>query len=373
MVKGFADAAIARIGNVNRLGQIKSKAPFAVSRESQADFPTALRTEEGYVDPRTRQPIAIEEPVGTAGPNTPDTSQTVNAPARQWVSENLPDYAQGGRTFGTYPQINLTGTTSLLAERLRGLGEKSPEVYPGLAGVSSNVRSIEELDNAVNYVIAKGGERNKYQKMEKQADGTVKSVPTKEPGVQEVLNFLRYTPQESQELAGAMYQLDSARRSSINQNPESQYRTRTGPYGSTERVYFDSPEAINANEGYAPVAKISRGVKTKSGQQVSQLFRGLGDVEAQKPFIGAIEGEKAKRVRKYNPQMPAEKIREVRRARGQDSTPEDQNKTRSLMKESIITKQRADRAAKERADKELTIRSAMEKGVSGRPRLRGRI
>ena len=365
-----ADANIARIGNITRLGQVKAKDPFSVVRESNSTLPTAIRTETGYIDPRTRQPIAITEPsAAVAGPNTPDTTQMVNAPTRQWVADTKPEYNTAGRTFGNYPQIDITGATTLLADRLRGLGEKKPEVYPGLRGVSPNVRSVEELGNAVNYVVSKGRELNAKGKpnavFRRWEEGASKPTPTDNPGTQEVLNLLRYTPAESQELAGAMYQLDSARRSSINQNPETQYRTRTGPGGSTERVMFDSPEAINANEGYAPVAKISRGVKTKDGKQVSEQFRGLADPEAQKPFIGAIAGEKEKRVRKYNPGMPASKIREVRQSRGQDSTPEDQNKTRSLMKESLITKQRAERDAKKRQERESNLSQYIPSSMRG--------
>ena len=66
-----ADAAIARIGDVRSLGKAKT-GELDVRRESSATFPTAMRTEEGiYIDPRTRQPIEVTEPVA-AGPNTPE-------------------------------------------------------------------------------------------------------------------------------------------------------------------------------------------------------------------------------------------------------------------------------------------------------------
>ena len=42
----------------------------------------------------------------------------VNAPTRQWITDAMPDYRQGGRVYGDYPQVDITGATTLVADRL---------------------------------------------------------------------------------------------------------------------------------------------------------------------------------------------------------------------------------------------------------------
>ena len=42
---------------------------------------------------------------------------------------------------------------------------------------------------------------------------------------------MRYTPAQETQLANAMYQLEAAKATEINQNGKGQYYTRTGPMG----------------------------------------------------------------------------------------------------------------------------------------------
>ena len=53
-------------------------------------------------------------------------------------------------------------------------------------------------------------------------------------------------------------------------------------------MFFDSPEAIDPRDGQARVARISPGQKIE-GRDIKTALSGLGDPDAAKPFIGAIE------------------------------------------------------------------------------------
>ena len=62
-----------------------------------------------------------------------------------------------------------------------------------------------------------------------------------------LITELGLTPAEQSRLANAMFQLEAARRSGINQNATTAYITRTNE--PTKGVTFDAAEAINSREG----------------------------------------------------------------------------------------------------------------------------
>ena len=365
----MADEAIGRIGEVRSLGKANETAQVIRYAGDSSSFPVATNMNGMYVDPRTGQPIAVQEtqPTALAGSNTPNTANQLNAPTREsateYVARMMPDYSQGGRVFGDYPQVDITGATTLFADRVRGLAGGG---FEAAANMPTNVRSIEEFDRTLGMIRETGlGLGKKFYEME-QTDGGVKSKRTKDPGPQAIMNFLRYTPAEQEQLAGALYQLDAARRSSVNQNPDSMYFTRTGPRGSMEDVRFDAPEAIDPRDGAAQVAKFSRGERIE-GQQISEAIRGLSP-EAAMPFKGTVverndKGEmretKSPIIRQTKlptPSSPGEKgpeyVRRIRTARGQNETPEDVAETRRLQMNNFVAGERAKRSASERAQKE---------------------
>ena len=87
------------------------------------------------------------------------------------------------------------------------------------------------------------------------------------------MNAIGMTLGEQQQFANAMFQLDAARRSSVNQNPTGVYLSRTGE--PTKGVQFDAAEAINGNEGAAKVARIPKGstIRTGTDQQTGKPVR----------------------------------------------------------------------------------------------------
>ena len=365
----MADEAIGRIGEVRSLGKVNETAQVIRYAGDSSSFPIATNMNGVYVDPRTGQPVAVQEtqPTALAGSNTPNTANQLNAPTREsateFVARMMPDYNTSGRVFGDYPQVDITGATTLFADRVRGLADGG---FEAAGAMPENIRSIDEFDRTINMIretgLAKG---KKFYDME-QTEGGVKSTRTKDPGPQSVLNFLRYTPAEQEALAGALYQLDAARRSSVNQNPDSMYFTRTGPRGRMEDVRFDAPEAIDPREGAAQIAKFTRGERIE-GKQVSEAIRGLSP-EAAMPFKGTVverndKGEmretKSPIIRSTKvstPSSPGEKgpeyVRRIRTARGQNETPEDVAETRRLQMNNFVAGERAKRAASERQQKE---------------------
>ena len=360
----MADEAIGRIGEIRSLGKTGETAQVIRYSGDTSSFPAATQNANGiYVDPRTGQPIAVQDTVPTAlaGANTPNSANQLNAPTREssteFVARMMPDYSQGGRVFGDYPQVDITGATTLFADRVRGL---APGGIERAAVMPANIRSIDEFDRTIGMIREEGLKRGKKFYDMEQRDGGVKSVRTKDPGPQAVLNFLRYTPAEQEQLAGALYQLDSARRSSVNQNPDSMYFTRTGPRGRMDDVSFDSAEAINPRDGAAPVAKFTRGERIE-GQQVSEAIRGLSP-EAAMPFKGEIAGEKQPIIRQTKvptPDSPGRKgpeyVRQIRTARGQNETPSDIEQTRKMQVNNIVAEERAKRSASDRQQKEADI------------------
>ena len=245
-------------------------------------------------------------PIAVQGPNMPDTAQMLNAPsaqnARTWAGEHQPNYREGGRVFGDLQQQDINAATALLSERLRNL-----DGY-GFEGVSPNIRGYDELDRASQAVISRGQAKgDKFYTREPVTDAQgrtkLKNTRSESPGIPEVLNKLRYSPHEAQQLANALFQLEAAKGTTVNQQGKQQYFTRQGPNGTLTpttfgysqspggaKVFFDSPEGIDAREGQAPVSRIRSG-QTIEGRDIGTAFRGLSTPDARQPFIGQVEGE----------------------------------------------------------------------------------
>ena len=166
-----------------------------------------------------------------------------------------------------------------------------------MQGVSANIRSVDELQRVVDRVVDVSGKQGKQ--MYSFNPETRKNEPSSAPGAAEVMNLLRMNEGDQQRLANAMFQLDAAKRSSVNQNPTGTYLSRTGE--PTKGVTFDAAEAIDSSAGQADVARIPKGSTIRTGTDdrgkpvrstiVTELAN-LSSPGAQKPFIGQVQGEK---------------------------------------------------------------------------------
>ena len=238
-----------------------------------------------YID-ETGNTVAVQgperPPAGViSGSNTPDTAQALNAPQPQtaidYVAKQLPDFQEGGRVYGDYPQVDITGVTTEMANRLRGLDIKGVQPF---SRVSPNIRSVDELQKVVDAVTRIGGERGvRFGSKEVNPEtGKMQFKQSSTPGTQEVMNFMRYTPAEQGRIANALFQMEAARRSGYNAGGKEQYFGRTGGTGfKSDDITFDAPDALplaRPDEQRAEVARIRPG-QTIGGKDIVTQLRGL--------------------------------------------------------------------------------------------------
>ena len=114
-----------------------------------------------------------------------------------------------------------------------------------------------------------------------------------------LMNELRMSTGDEGRLANAMFQLDAAKRSSVNQNPTGTYLSRQtlqGPKPAGQGdIVFDAPEAVGGAD-YS-VAQQKKGSKIE-GKDIVSAMAGLSSPDAQKPFIGQVAGESPRISRK---------------------------------------------------------------------------
>ncbi len=293
--------APARPGYVTT-GQVADETVAAIGAANPRQFPVAGFNDAGIaLDPSTGNPIGMQGMDIYQGPNT-DAGSTLNAPmtTRAWMVDKQPGYKEGGRSFGDFPQVDVTGATTLFADRMRGLELPDGGGRP-FSNVSPNIRSMDELQRAADAIVARLPGPF-YVKEQNPDGGKLISRKQQSPDIRGVLGQMRYTPAQETQLANAMYQLEAAKATEINQNGKGQYYTRTGPMGKLEptsfggttpggaQVFFDSPEAIDPRDGQAQVARVNPG-QTIEGRDIVTAFKGLPSPGAQQPFIGQVAGE----------------------------------------------------------------------------------
>ena len=372
---GMADENIGRIAEIRSLGKIGETAHVVRTANDAIKGQAARRHDGVFLDPVTNDPIAVQGPelpsvlAGDRTPNNGSSSDAMNAPqtAVSWVSESMPDYREGGRTFGDYPQTDITLQTTNFANKVRDFGERNG--LPALGQVSANIRSVEELQKVVSYIAGASAQQGKGLTIPDPQNPS-KSLPAGNRTVAGVMNAVGMTAGEQQQFANAMFQLDAARRSSVNQNPTGTYLSRTGE--PTKGVQFDAAEAINASEGQAKVARIPKGstigvsVPGKDKPQRRSIVTQLADLDtpgAQKPFFGQVQGEKP-RINRYNKTGETEpekidaklRIQSEMRAR-RDRKPVDEASLRDRQTKAKLVQERENRDSRKREEQRDLIRS----------------
>lgn len=371
-----ADEAIGRIAEIRNLGKVNETAQVIRTAENLVKGEAVRRQDGVYLDPRTNNPIAVqgpELPAALQGSNSPSSANVLNAPqtAREWVTAMRPEYREGGRVFGDYPQVDTTLEAATFANKVNDyVGGEVPIAPP---------RSIGEFETAVESVLDTA--RQKGDTMYNFDAETQRNVATSEPGIGAVMNKLRYNESGMERMANALFQLDAAARSSVNQNAKATFANRTG--GPTQDVVFDAKEAINPNEGAAPIARQRKGTSIRTGTTTDKRGRPkavktdivtamsqLSDPQAAKPFIGAVAGQEQPVGRQvFRGRSPVE-VREnrmaqlrsnaaKRRREGRPMTRTEQadaiQKLRVQQVQNYVAQARADRAASERREREKAI------------------
>ena len=297
----MADEAIGRIAEIRSLGKIGETA-HVIRTADDAIKGAAVRRQDGiYLNPQTGDPIAVQGPelpavlAGDRTPNNGSSSSALNAPqtAREWVTQTVPEYRDNGRTFGDYPQVDITQETSNFANKVRNLGQQLN--MSSLSGVSSNIRSVAELQRVAELVDQGMQQQQGNEKLMIRNPETGKSMPAGNQVVSGLMHQLRMSSGDEQRLANALFQLDAAERSSVNQNPTGTYlgRSQRGP-GVEKGVVFEAPEAMGGFSG-TPIAQQKKGSSIRVGtseqgkpvkKDIVSAMAGLDSPDAAKPYIG---------------------------------------------------------------------------------------
>lgn len=273
-----AEAEATAIARDQRLSMNSALADAALAREGFQTVPSQYGYYPGmesaamvngvYADPKTGEPLAVQGPAEPlAKSNTPNTNQQLNAPqtSREWIGSHLPEFNRDG----SYPQVDISGTTALFSQRLapvlQGLGVDT-------TNLSGNVRSLAEVERAVDTVVRLSGEKGKklYDRSTGSVPGTTKSVASSNPGLEQVLNAMRYSDVEKAQLANALNQLALQEQSSVNQEATRRYQSRSERAFPDGDITFDAPPGGRGVQG----ARIPAGRRIEGSTIVSQL-RGL--------------------------------------------------------------------------------------------------
>ena len=281
--RAFADEAIGRIGEIRNLA--KTGEPATVQRVMPAD--EAIRTQvtqrsDGIYLDEAGNPVAIQGP--ELGP-TPPGPQT----ARQFVV----DLTSGE---GKYPQTDITRETTNLVTKYRDFLRKKG-IQSQTTSSATNVRSIDELQALSNRMQQIRKEKN----MPTLKLDTSVSPPRGVAAGQEYMSAMMYdlgmSKPEQEGLAHALYQLDAAKRSSVNQNPTGTYLSRLTKAGSVDgdaeinkdgrpTVMFDSGRAMITDPTTVEFDRLKFGTASKeTGKDLKTAIQGLSSVDAAKPFI----------------------------------------------------------------------------------------
>jgi len=285
----MADEAIGRIGEIRRLGAAGS---LGSMEQVQQDFDGARavmsNAEEivdntgrivGYADPVTKAPIALDPALGislsTQGANTPDSAQMMNAPqnpqtAREWAASNLPAMVQDtGSTPPRYPQANISKETTeysnKLNKMLKGFGLKS----------APNVRLLDEIDLVANEVQKRLQAKGKTLFVKDEFDN---NIPAGNQVVSGLMNKLDMTGGDEQRLANSLFQLDAARRSSVNQNPTGTYLGRTNTPVKQPQISL-SPDSYKGVSRGTAQALVENERRKRGGIEFDSPSEGFGSIQ----------------------------------------------------------------------------------------------
>ena len=293
----MADEAIGRIREIRKLGTTMEPA-VVDGRDVMGDFQDAIVIDGVWRNPQTLEPLAIQGPQRPdvfQGSNTPNTGQVLNVPqgqnATSWLQSNVPEYREGGRVFGDFPQVDIIGTATNFAQKLKDYG---------IEGVPDDIRTLAEVDKAIQIVGADYAAQGK-QPFRFDAQ-TGKNLPSTAFGAEELMTALRMSGPERAATANMLYQLSVAESTQVNQNQKSQFLQRTAT--ATPDINFNAAEALLGETGAAQIAQIPPGTNvttgfTASGKPVRQTvvsqLRGLdADPSVTMPFMGAVVDPKTR-------------------------------------------------------------------------------
>ena len=294
----LADEDIGRIEEIRSLG---GATPFA-SHDAVGNFQVVRAVQPGAFteavplydkDGNIREYYGAEDGamVQLGEVNIDSSDQALNAPrptpGQEFVSRNLPAYGKPGATTFGFPQVGINDELALLGERVRAL-----KGY-GLEGMG-DPRSISDFEKVMSGIVGRAQKRGDAFFTRDPQTGKQVAVPN--PGVDDVLAKLGYSPNDKERLANALYQGQAARVVDVNTDDKRAFYGRyDSPRASSEvDINFDSAE-LRPDGGLQLQKlgneKVGRGKAAKSAkaglvQQISLTSKEQAEDGRRRPMAG---------------------------------------------------------------------------------------
>jgi hypothetical protein len=273
------------IGNLNRLGDIrdvgnlKAKMPAKAGGFNEGQyFPEAAQDGINPAFDANGIPLGIQ---GPAAANLPTPDNALNAPrdVRQWAIQNAPDYRDGGRIYGDFPQVDIGGVGNDFLARIGNIKAKKQAFDPGI----SAIRNIEDLQGVVDRFgsFAEEGGLKMFQ-----LDANNNEVFRDKVGLPEIFQKMKMNPNGQGKLANMLFQLEAAKANGVNNEQRALFERGLDQFGN-RGAYADVfiPNLVNGGDGVANI-RIPQ-AQVQFGARMPQF--GNDEVQLQKIPRGAIE------------------------------------------------------------------------------------
>ena len=264
------------------------------------------------------QPNYVTMDTVVAGSNTPDTSNNLNAPKAQSATEFVAQQTDATGSAGMFgnnyvPDVAIGTSLGRLDQAIADLGGREMKVGQGrlkrsitpfsremIQGIGP-IRSIDGLQKAADAILAVGQEAGVNFRQMVFTEGRMKAEQVGNPGVGEVLQFLKMNAGEQQRLGIALNNVDLAGQQYLpgEVTPigmEAKRRFRAGEPGTPRPdVNFGVANLPGRSKGLEPEAGVAR-MPADKAKRVKANIRGPEGVgaasqDAMMPWIGAVAGE----------------------------------------------------------------------------------
>ena len=291
-----ADEALGKIGNIHNLGAVKVHGP-----EGQADVRMPVPGRQ--VEP-TALPIGLAEDF-----NAPVTDNRFAGPLQKqqiWLDDHTPHFREG-KIFGDFPQVAIDQQFGGVEEAIARLKLAKQGIDPSIA----KVRNLNDLQAAADRIIAIGQQRG--ERFFDRVEG--KNVFNPEPGIDQVLNKLRFNENQKNDLARALWQVEVANERDLNVNRKARF-AKGKPAPANPNMGGRRLVAIQGSDGkeFRVVREENR--KVVGGAQHQNLGAGqvpIGRINREKVEGREIKGELQKLDgRRADPQLDRIELRNAR-------------------------------------------------------------
>ena len=264
------------------------------------------------------EPVSMDTAI--AGSNTPDTSNNLNAPKAQSANDFVVQQVDATGSASMFEDraigdVDISGSLGRADQAIADLAGREVRVQRGgvkrvttpfssdmVQGIGP-IRSIDALQQASNAILAVGQEAGVNFPQMVFTEGRMKAEQVANPGVGEVLQFLKMNAGEQQRLGIALNNVDLA---GNNLNPgsitpinaEAKRRFAQGEPGTPRPdVVFGVKNMPGRSKGLGMEVDLAR-MPADKAKRVKRDMRGPEGVgpaseDAKMPYIGAVAGEEA--------------------------------------------------------------------------------